>query len=172
MKFYPGIFNLSNLATEKNLVAGLLATPFGYLVTLVYGGVMNVLAMTALIMAIAYDWISGYYAAKRDNTYASAYGLQGIMRTLVVVTLPAFARVLDQVFMLPNILFFTVWGGIMLHTLNSFTANSYRAGWDRWIPNWAIDAVKSEIQAKIERSNQRKPSPGADIKDVEEKVAK
>jgi phage-related holin len=171
MKFYGGIFNLSNLATEKNLIASFLSTPLGYFLTLSYGGAWNVACMLALVLATVFDWVSGIQASKKDNTYSSAYGLQGLTRTLVVISLPAFASILDRLFLLPNILFFMFWGGILVHTLTSFTANSVRAGWDRWIPNWAIEAVKSEINAKINRSKERLPSPGAN-QNEENKIAK
>lgn len=169
MRFYSGIFNLSNLATEKNFIAGLLSTPLGWFLTVTYGGVWNIGAMTALVLATVFDWVSGIQASGKDGTYASAYGLQGLMRTIVVLSLPAYASILDRLFLLPNVLFFMFWGGIMVHTLTSFTANSVRAGWDRWIPNWAIEAVKSEINAKINRSRERLPTPGAN---PEDKIAK
>jgi phage-related holin len=171
VKFYGGIFNLSNLATEKNLTAAFLSTPLGYFLTLSYGGPWNLLCMLALILATIFDWVSGIHASKKDGSYASAYGLQGLTRSLVVIALPAFASILDRIFLLPNILFFMFWGGILVHTLTSFTANSVRAGWDRWIPNWAIEAVKSEINAKINRSKERLPSPGTKPKEVDEKTA-
>ncbi|MCP3741471.1 phage holin family protein [Rossellomorea sp. BNER] len=172
MKFYAGIFNLSNMGTEKNIFAAILSTPLGYFLTLTYGGEWNLLCMTALVAATAYDWVSGIQASKKDDTYASVYGLQGMIRTLVVLSLPAFASTLDRIFTLPNIFFFLFWGGIMVHTLTSFTANSVRAGWDRWIPNWAIEAVASEINAKINRSKERLPSPGANPEEEENKRAK
>jgi phage-related holin len=164
MNFYAGIFNFSNLLNTKTGTAALISTPLGYFLTLAYGDApINLTCMSALILLMVADWVTGIYAATKDKTLSSAYGLQGVARTFVILLLPALATLLDQIFQLPNILFFMFWGGISAHTLTSFTANSKRVGWDRWIPQWALEAVKSEIEAKIKRSQDRLPSPGANI---------
>ena len=80
------------------------------------------------------DWISGVRAAKKDETYASEYGIDGIFRTFFILLLP--------------------------HTIQSLTANAIRAGWGRWFPEWLLnklaDWVKEEIESKISRSESRK----------------
>lgn len=161
MNFYSGIFNFSNMINAKTGAAAITGTTLGYYLTIAYGSEANLLAMAVLGLAVFYDWITGIIAAIKDKTLSSAYGLQGVARTLVIVGLPAMASMIDRMFSLPNLFFFLFWGGIFVHTLTSLAANSKRIGWDRWIPDWAIQAIASEIKAKINRSQERLPTPGA-----------
>lgn len=169
MNFYSGIFNFSNLLNTKTGLASFAATPIGVWLTFIYGTSANVVCMAAMALLVALDWITGSVAAAKDKTLSSAYGLQGIARTFVILLLPTLGALIDHIFGLPNLFFFIFWGGIFSHTLVSFAANSQRAGWDRWIPDWALKAVSSEIEAKIQRSKDRLPSPGAPVDETQNK---
>ncbi|MUG25406.1 holin [Paenibacillus macerans] len=116
--------------------------------------------MSAVLFFIAMDWISGIRAAKKDDTYASRYGIDGVFRTLFMLLLPAGGHLLDVVFGLPGIIFGALAFGLIYHVLQSMTANSIRAGWGDWLPlpvlNALIEWVKSELDKKIRRSESRK----------------
>lgn len=109
----------------------------------------------SLCAAVLLDWIAGIRAAKKDGTYASEYGIAGIFRTVAVLGLPWFGLLLDHAFHMPNLIFGGLAGGLLYHTWQSFTANSARAGWEKWIPNWALAWVASELNNKVARSAQR-----------------
>lgn len=158
---YKEIFNIGYLFNVKIGAAAFLASGVGGFLTWMYGGTTyNLLCMAALTLIIAFDWISGSVASKKDGSYASVYGLQGLTRTLVMLLLPVFGVLMDQIFSMPNLIFLLFWGGLMYHTMNSMTANFTRAGWDKLIPNWAIEYVASEIESKIKRANSRVTIPG------------
>lgn len=116
--------------------------------------------MTALLFFVIMDWLSGVQAAKKDNTYGSRYGLEGISRTFFILLLPAGGHLLDIVFNLPGIIFGALSIGTLYHIVQSMTANSIRAGWGDWLPlpvlNAIIDWVKSELDKKIQRAESRK----------------
>lgn len=138
-------------------VGAVLVPAFDFL----YGEGEAVIAiMTALLFFVIMDWISGVRAAKKDNTYASRYGLDGIIRTFFILLLPAGGHLLDVVFGLPAIIFGALAFGVLYHVLQSMTANSIRAGWGDWLPipvlNAIIEWVKSELEKKIQRSESRK----------------
>jgi phage-related holin len=109
-----------------------------------------------LLLAIGMDWIAGIRASKKDNSYASEYGLEGVFHTLFVLAFPALANLLDQVMHTQGAIFYSITLGILYHTLNSMTANAVRAGWERWIPSKVIKMVSSEIEAKAERAMKKK----------------
>lgn len=117
-------------------------------------------AMIALVFFIAMDWLSGSRAARKDGTYASHYGLDGVFRTFFMVLLPAGGHFLDVAFGLPGILFGIFTFGLLYHTIKSMTANAVRAGWADWLPIPIIekitDWVQSEIESKIDRALKRK----------------
>ncbi|WP_035436824.1 phage holin family protein [Bacillus sp. UNC322MFChir4.1] len=136
-------------------VAAALSGGLGTFISFLYGQA-NLIWITAMVWIVVLDWITGIKAAKKDGTYASEYGIEGITRAVVLFLLPSFAHVLDICFKLPDIFFFAVTGGLVYHIFNSFTANCARIGWEKWIPSRLLRSVSSEIEAKIRRSESRK----------------
>lgn len=122
--------------------------------------------MTALLFFVVMDWISGIRAAKKDNTYASKYGIDGVFRTFFILLLPAGGHLLDMALGLPGIIFGLLSFGVLYHVIQSMTANAIRAGWGEWVPDWLLnkltDWVKNEIESKLARSEQRKYGNGVD----------
>lgn len=155
MKNYLGVFDFSNLINARYGVIGAISGAGGSILSKVYGGEMFIYFVFILLSAIAFDWMGALAAAKKDGSYGSAYGIQGIMRLAVMLALPAWGSAMDHILGTPNVLFFMFWGGILFHTLISMSANFKRAGWNVWIPTWAIDWVASEIEAKIKRAESR-----------------
>lgn len=149
------IFNFNNLLNLRTSLASLISGVLGTFLNKVYGGEMNLILVGALSFAIAFDWAGAIAAAKKDGSYASQYGIQGVIRTAVMILLPFWGRLLDKALSTPGFFFYLLTGGLLFHTLISMTANFKRAGWDRWIPVWAIDWIASEIEAKIKRSESR-----------------
>lgn len=136
-----------------------------------YGeGTAVVSIMGALAFFILLDWISGSRAARKDDTYSSKYGIDGVFRTFFMALLPAGGHLLDKAVGLPGILFGIFALGLIYHTLRSMTANAIRAGWAEWLPisilEKVIDWVGSEMEAKVNRALQRRTEreAGADGK--------
>ncbi|WP_256253005.1 phage holin family protein [Paenibacillus sp. UNC496MF] len=115
--------------------------------------------VVALVFFIAMDWLSGTRAAKKDMTYASKYGLDGLFRTFFILLLPAGGHLLDQVLGADGIIFGIFSFGVLYHTLQSMTANALRAGWADYFPEWIIEPVlkwvRSELEQKIQRATGR-----------------
>jgi len=132
-----------------------------------YGaGQVTLATMTALAFFIVMDWISGTRAAKKDKSYASKYGIDGIFRTFFILLLPAGGHLLDKVIGAPGVIFGVLSFGVLYHIIQSMTANAIRAGWGQWVPDWILtkltDWVKSELENKISRAAQRKNEMGVD----------
>ncbi|MUG68629.1 holin [Paenibacillus campinasensis] len=126
-----------------------------------YGpGDIVLLTMLALLFFIVLDWMSGVSAAKKDASYASRYGIDGVIRTFFMLLLPAGGHLLDKIFGLPGFVFGTLAFGTLYHVIQSMTANTIRAGWSDWVPlpvlNLLIKWVKSELDQKIQRAESRK----------------
>lgn len=125
-----------------------------------YGGGDAVRAiMTALLLFIVLDWLTGVRAAKKDNTYASKYGIDGVFRTFFILLLPAGGHLLDQALNTSGAICGALSVGMLYHILQSMTANALRAGWGDYFPEWLITPVlqwvKSELDAKIQRATNR-----------------
>ncbi|HZH60695.1 MAG TPA: phage holin family protein [Metabacillus sp.] len=72
------------LASTDKTIAILWGAIFVPVFEFMYGGgdVVKYL-MTALLFFIVMDWITGVRASKKDTTYASKYGIDGIFRTFL-----------------------------------------------------------------------------------------
>src|SRR5690625_6814288 len=75
------MIHLDTMMKTGNILAGiagaLLVPTFEYL----YGeGEVVKYLMTALVFFVAMDWISGVRASKKENSYGSKYGIDGIFR--------------------------------------------------------------------------------------------
>jgi phage-related holin len=116
--------------------------------------------MAALLFFVFMDWLSGVRAAKKDNTYASKYGIDGIFRTFFMLLLPAGGHLLDGIFGFSGAIFGALAVGTLYHVLQSMTANSIRAGWGDWLPLTVLEVVLkwvgSELEKKIKRAASRK----------------
>lgn len=117
-------------------------------------------AVFALAFFIGMDWLSGSSASRKDKTYASHYGIDGVFRTFFMLLLPAGGHLLDKVMSSPGIVFGILVAGLLLHTIKSMTANVIRVGWAEWIPVSILeritDWVQSEIESKIDRALKRR----------------
>lgn len=138
------------------LVGGVLLPVFEFL----YGEGMQVLyTVLALVFFIMLDWVAGIRAAKKDATYSSKYGIDGVFRTFFMICLPAGGHFLDMIFGLPSVFFGVLAAGLLYHTIKSATANAIRAGWGQWIPenvlNLLTDWVRSEIESKSSWARRR-----------------
>jgi len=125
-----------------------------------YGaGEAVMIAVIALAFFIGMDWITGSRAAKKDNSYLSKYGIDGVFRTFFMLLLPAGGHLLDILFNLPGILFGVLVAGLLYHVINSMVANAIRAGWGDWLPLAALETllkwVGSEMDKKIQRATDR-----------------
>lgn len=148
--------NISDVITSTQFKAGAaISGGLGTLFNFLYGKT-NLIWIVIFGWIIMLDWITGSRASKLDGTYSSQYGIEGITRTVVLLSLPALAHFFDMALKLPDFFFFMVTGGLIYHIFNSFAANCARIGWDKWIPAWLLESVASEIQAKIQRSDARK----------------
>jgi phage-related holin len=126
-----------------------------------YGkGEVVIYTMTTLTFFNAMDWISGTRSAKKDNTYASKYGIDGIFRSLFILMLPAGGHLMDMIMGVPGVFFGTLSFGVLYQLIQSMTANSIRAGWGQWVPEWLLvkltEWVKEEIETKISHSSKNK----------------
>lgn len=155
MQRYTNVFNLENVITPSTGLAAWIGVFVGPTIEIFYGGGRDIFIIV-LIAVIIGDWISGIAAAHKDDTYSSEYGRAGILRTIFLLWFPVIGNLLDQMIHSPGVLFYAITVGLIYHTFNSMTANTYRAGWDKWIPKKLVRFVSSEIRAKSERAMRKK----------------
>ncbi|MEJ8547210.1 phage holin family protein [Brevibacillus borstelensis] len=122
-----------------------------------YGeGPIRYLAIVLYMLLIAMDWAAGYRASKIDGSYASEYGINGAFRTAFLLFMPAVGHLIDSLLGTPSIAFIFLTAAFGLHIWKSMTANVVRAGWEKWVPEWAMNAVSDEIEHKLARAIKRR----------------
>lgn len=148
--------SLENINTTGHAVFATIGAVAGSVVEIVYGGGEDRKLMIGVYAFFIFmDWISGIAASKKDGSYSSEYGINGVLRTLFILCFPAAANMLDYVLHTPGVVFYFVTSGLIFHTFNSLTANSVRAGWEKWIPKSVITFVQSEIENKMNRAQNK-----------------
>lgn len=147
--------NVGKQSLEHPLISsigafGLLVFEYGF------GAVKAVLVAYLLyVLLIALDWLTGTTAAKKYGIDTSAYGIDGVKRTVVLLALPVVARLID-IIMNTNVIITGIVIAVLSRSIaRSVIANTKRAGWDRWLPLWAIDWVSDELEHKDARAKQR-----------------
>lgn len=161
LRLVKAALSLDSLVTPNNAMAAFFGIIMSPLLDMAHDS-MKVLFFVLLLTVICGDWITGIAAAKKDNTYRSDYGLAGVLRTVFLMWLPIIGLYLDKTVYdltsvdIPDFAYYAIVLGILYHTWESMTANAYRAGWERWIPKWALKIVSSEIKAKSERAARKK----------------
>ncbi|MFS0776271.1 phage holin family protein [Neobacillus sp. 3P2-tot-E-2] len=156
MKAYLEIFNFNNLINYKTGFISVVGASVGAFLTKLYGGEVGLYIIGALTLGIVLDWLGAIAAATKDKSYSSQYGIIGVIRTAVILALPVFGKLLDSALSTQGFIFYMLSIGLLYHTLVSMTANFKRAGWERWIPTWALDLIASELEAKVKRAQTRK----------------
>ncbi|SEM82197.1 phage holin family protein [Paenibacillus sp. OV219] len=127
----------------------------------------------ALFFAIVIaDWIAGTAAAKKTETYRSEYGQTGALRTVFLLFIPFIGMLLDKVasstfgVSQPGVAFYGLTFMLAYHSWESMTANTFRAGWGRWIPKKVLNFVSSEIKAKGQRALNMMETSRGEVKDA------
>lgn len=165
MKFSADIFDLRLLINPGFSFAGIAGGSIGVVLNALYGNSqVNMYVALLLLIVVAFDWLGAIGASLKDNSYASDYGIRGVVRTTVILTLPLVGRLMDTIVGTPVVIadvpisgfYLFISSGLIYHSWMSMTANFARAGYDKWIPEWMLKAVASEINAKITRSEGRK----------------
>ncbi|PGM02374.1 phage holin family protein, partial [Bacillus thuringiensis] len=86
------IIDVFNSTTFK--LGSLVGGGLGTFLSIIYGK-SNLIWICILMMVVTLDWITGSKASKLDGSYSSAYGVEGIARTVVLFLLPCLAHMFD-----------------------------------------------------------------------------
>lgn len=150
------VFNVSNINIQpESGVLAAIGVGLSPLLTFLYGD-GNDKVIILLFLVIAMDWITGVVAANKDQVYTSEYGIEGVLRSIVILLIPSAAKFVDDIFNTPNSIFYGTTFALIYHIGKSVTANAIRANWDKWIPSIVIENLLSEVKAKSTRAKQRK----------------
>lgn len=131
MSNFKEMIDLDTVIKTGNLIAaafGAFLVPFfEYL----YGeGEVVLSLMAALVFFVAMDWITGVRASKKENSYGSKYGIDGVFRSFFILLLPAGGHLLDKVIGSPGTNFWNLrcWYYLSRHSIHDSKRNQSRMG--------------------------------------------
>lgn len=113
----------------------------------------------ALFLCIVLDWLSGTRASEKDDSYGSRYGIDGVFRSIFILTLPVVGHLISSAYSIPPVIPGAIIAALLYHIIKSMVANAIRAGWGDWLPLWLFELlfkwVQSEIENKVKRALSR-----------------
>lgn len=108
-----------------------------------------------LLIIIALDFTVGVRAAKKNGKYQSNKGIDAVIRDGIILAVVAVGWIIDQMLGTGAFVFSVLALAFTYHNFQSFCANLYVLGWDKYFPMWAFKILESEITAKIRKYTEK-----------------
>jgi toxin secretion/phage lysis holin len=112
---------------------------------------LHIYIATALAIVIALDYLVGVRVSQKNGTYKSSVGIDAVIRDGIIFAIVALAWIFDQLLGTGALVFAILAFAFIYHNLQSFAANLYVLGWDKYFPMWVFKILESEINAKIKK---------------------
>ncbi|OIK11970.1 hypothetical protein BIV60_17090 [Bacillus sp. MUM 116] len=148
-----GLFQ--KMVTNKSLVLGALTGTVGAFVDAMFQAKgfkeMHMYIAAALAIIVFLDYVVGVRVAKKNGSYKSSIGIDAVIRDGVIFLVVSVGWIFDQLLGTGALVFGILAFSFGYHNLQSFGANLYVLGWDKYFPMWLFKILESEINAKIRK---------------------
>lgn len=112
---------------------------------------MHMYIAAALAIIVVLDYVVGDRLAKKNDLYQSNIGIDAVIRDGIIFLIVAVGWIFDQLLGTGAMVFAVLALSFFYHNLQSFVANLYVLGWDKYFPMWLFKILESEINAKINK---------------------
>ncbi|MFJ5713103.1 phage holin family protein [Neobacillus sp. NPDC093127] len=147
------------MVINKSLVLGALTGTVGAFFDAVFEAKgfekMHMYIAALLAIVVGLDYVVGVRVAKKNDTYKSSVGNDAVIRDGLIFAVVAMAWIFDQLLNTGAFVFAVLAFAFIYHNSQSFAANLYVLGWDKYFPMWLFKILKSEINAKIKKYSDR-----------------
>lgn len=113
--------------------------------------VLHIYIALALAIIVFLDYVVGVRVAKKNGSYKSSIGIDAVIRDGIIFLIVAVGWIFDQLLGTGAFVFAVLSLSFIYHNFQSFVANLYVLGWDKHYPMWLFKIVESEINAKINK---------------------
>jgi phage-related holin len=110
---------------------------------------MHIYIASALVIIVFLDYAVGDRLARKNKTYESNIGIDAVIRDGMIFAIVGVGWIFDQLLGTGALIFAVLALSSFYHNLQSFVANLYVIGWDKYFPMWLFKLLESEINAKI-----------------------
>lgn len=143
------------MVINKSLTLGVITGTIGAFLDAVFEAkgfvLMHMYIAAALAIIISLDYAVGVRVAKKNRKYLSSVGIDAVIRDGVIFGIVGMAWIFDQMLNTGAFIFAVLSFAFIYHNLQSFVANLYVLGWDKYFPMWLFRILESEINAKIKK---------------------
>ena len=115
-----------------------------------FGG-LHVKMLIVLSMVLLLDYILGVKIARKNGTYQTDILIDACVRDMIMIAIVATFFIVDDILGTGAILYTTIVFALIWNNLQSFVANIYILGWQRYYPTWLFHLMNSIILKKIEK---------------------
>ncbi|MFF2449386.1 phage holin family protein [Neobacillus sp. NPDC058068] len=144
---------------NKSLVLGALTGTVGAFFDAVFEAKgfekMHAYIVALLAIMVALDYVVGVRVAKKNDKYKSSVGNDAVIRDGLIFAIVTMAWIFDQLLGTGALIFAVLAFAFIYHNAQSFGANLYVLGWDKYFPMWLFRILESEIKAKIKKYTDR-----------------
>ncbi|CRK80295.1 phage holin family protein [Neobacillus massiliamazoniensis] len=145
------------MVANKSLMLGSITGVIGAFFDAVFQAkgfiLMHVYIASALAIIVFLDYLVGVRVAKKNDKYQSNIGIDAVIRDGIIFLIVVVGWIFDQLLGTGAFVFAVLAFAFIYHNLQSFAANLYVLGWDKYFPMWLFKILESEINAKIKKYN-------------------
>lgn len=147
------------MVVNKSLALGALTGTVGAFLDAVFQArgfiMLHVYISAALAIIVGLDYTVGVRVAKKNDKYESNIGIDAAIRDGMIFGIVTVAWIFDQLLGTGAFIFAVLSFAFIYHNLQSFAANLYVLGWDKYFPMWLFRILESEIKAKIKKYKEK-----------------
>jgi toxin secretion/phage lysis holin len=111
----------------------------------------HIYLLLVLLLAMGLDIIVGIRVAHKNKKYKSSIGIDAVIRNGLVLFTVIIGWLIDKIFGTGALVFGIITLSFSYHNIQSFIANLYVLGWDKWFPIWLFKVVEVEIESKLNK---------------------
>jgi phage-related holin len=104
-----------------------------------------------LLLIIGLDFIVGIRIAHKNKMYQSNIGIDAVIRNALILLTVVIGWLIDKILGTGALVFGILTLSLAYHNFQSFVANLYVLGWDKWFPIWLFKLVEVEVESKIKK---------------------
>ena len=152
-----GLFD--RMVINKSLIVGMVGGSVSSFVTLMLDSKglnqYHMYLFIMLLVIIVIDFLIGTRLANKNKKYESNIGIDAVIRNFIVILFCVVGYMADQVVSTGMLIFAIFTIAFLYHFSQSFIANIYVLGWDKYFPVWLFKFAQVEIEAKIKKYLER-----------------
>ncbi|MDF2946128.1 MAG: holin family protein [Bacillales bacterium] len=146
---------VKHMIENKSMIVGIVGGTIGSF----FDGLLNTASFSnnhiylflLLLLIIGLDFVVGIRIAHKNKMYQSNIGIDAVIRNALILLTVVIGWLIDKLLGTGALVFGILSLSLAYHNFQSFVANLYVLGWDKWFPIWLFKLVEVEVDSKIKK---------------------